>query len=56
MDVYVDPSPLQRQLYKSLRANISMAELMDRATDDSQEGVQSLMNIVMQLRKVRPSF
>lgn len=40
-------------MYKSLRANISMAELMDRATNDDQEGVQSLMNIVMQLRKVR---
>lgn len=53
IDLYVTLSPRQKNLYQSLRSRISIAELMDRASNtDDQDSVRSLMNLVMQFRKV----
>ncbi|TKY90988.1 hypothetical protein EX895_000987 [Sporisorium graminicola] len=52
IDVFCDLSARQKMLYRGLRANISVAELMDRATSNDEAGLKSLMNLVMQFRKV----
>lgn len=40
-------------LYRGLRSHISIAELMDKASNLNDEaGLKSLMNLVMQFRKV----
>lgn len=50
IDVYCDLTSRQRTMYKMLRAQISVLDLIERAQSD--EGAQSLMNLVMQFRKV----
>ncbi|PWY96940.1 hypothetical protein BCV70DRAFT_208990 [Testicularia cyperi] len=52
IDVMCDLSARQKMLYRGLRSNISVAELMDRATSNDEAGLKSLMNLVMQFRKV----
>lgn len=45
-------SARQRALYRGLRSHVSIAELMDKATSTDEAGMKSLMNLVMQFRKV----
>ncbi|KAG8722098.1 putative DNA helicase ino80 [Ceratobasidium sp. 394] len=53
LDVYCDLSPRQRALYRGLRANVSIAELLERANNlGDADSARSLMNLVMQFRKV----
>ena len=52
IDVFCDMSARQKMLYKGLRSHISVAELMDKATSNDEAGLKSLMNLVMQFRKV----
>ncbi|KAF5094311.1 hypothetical protein D0Z00_003610 [Geotrichum galactomycetum] len=51
-DVYCDLTSRQRFLYKTLRSQISLMDLIEKAASGSDEGTQSLMNLVMQFRKV----
>lgn len=56
VDIYVDLSARQRSLYRALRANVSVADLLDKAANiGDAEAARSLMNLVMQFRKVRCS-
>lgn len=52
IDVYCDMSARQRALYRGLRSRVSVAELMDKAQSNDEAGLKSLMNLVMQFRKV----
>jgi DNA helicase INO80 len=52
IDVYCNLTNRQRVLYKMLRSQISLMDLIERATSGSDDGTQSLMNLVMQFRKV----
>lgn len=53
LDIYCDLSPRQRALYRGLRANISVAELLQKAANlGDADSAMSLMNLVMQFRKV----
>ncbi|ANB11951.1 chromatin-remodeling ATPase INO80 [Sugiyamaella lignohabitans] len=52
IDVYCNLTSRQRVLYKMLRSQISLMDLIERATSSSDDGTQSLMNLVMQFRKV----
>ncbi|THH07628.1 hypothetical protein EW145_g3261 [Phellinidium pouzarii] len=53
IDIYVDLSARQRALYKALRANVSVAELIEKAANiGDAEAARTLMNLVMQFRKV----
>ncbi|BFZ59342.1 Putative DNA helicase ino80 [Saitoella coloradoensis] len=52
LDVYCDMTHRQRMLYKALRDKISIAEIIERAAHGGDDSVDSLMNIVMQFRKV----
>ncbi|KAF8527985.1 SNF2 family N-terminal domain-containing protein [Hysterangium stoloniferum] len=53
LDIYCDMSPRQRSLYRGLRANISVAELLQKAANlGDADSAMSLMNLVMQFRKV----
>ncbi|KAH8120417.1 SNF2 family N-terminal domain-containing protein [Phellopilus nigrolimitatus] len=53
IDIYVDMSARQRALYKALRANVSVADLLEKAANISDlETARTLMNLVMQFRKV----
>ena len=53
VDVYCDLTPRQRQMYRTLRQNISIADLVRRATSLSDDdSVKKLMNLIMQFRKV----
>ena len=50
-------SPRQRSLYKALLANVSVADLLEKAANiGDADSARSLMNLVMQFRKVRYSF
>ncbi|KAI0348677.1 hypothetical protein BDW22DRAFT_1320092 [Trametopsis cervina] len=52
-DIYVDLSARQRKLYKALLANVSVADLLEKAANMSDaDSARSLMNLVMQFRKV----
>lgn len=51
-DVYCELTSRQRLLYKTLRSQISLMDLIEKAASGSDEGTQSLMNLVMQFRKV----
>lgn len=52
-DIYCDLSPRQRALYRGLRANISVTELLQKAANlGDADSAMSLMNLVMQFRKV----
>lgn len=52
VDVYCDLSARQKLLYQSLRSHVSVAELVDKANANDESGLKSLMNLVMQFRKV----
>lgn len=45
-------SPKQRKLYEGIRARAPMASFLDTAIPENIEGVDGLMNLVMQFRKV----
>ncbi|KAJ7706045.1 SNF2 family N-terminal domain-containing protein [Mycena rosella] len=52
-DIYVDLSARQRSLYKALLANVSVADLLEKAANIGDvDSARSLMNLVMQFRKV----
>ncbi|KAF9015289.1 SNF2 family N-terminal domain-containing protein [Cyathus striatus] len=52
-DIYVDMSARQRALYQALLANVSVADLLEKAANIGDvESARSLMNLVMQFRKV----
>jgi hypothetical protein len=53
--MYCELTPRQRYLYKALRANSSVAELLRQAANFATDAAAtaSLMNLVMQFRKVR---
>ncbi|KAF3156102.1 putative DNA helicase ino80 [Orbilia oligospora] len=50
-DVYCELTYRQRSIYRALRNKINMADIIDKAVM-GDEGSQSLMNLVMQFRKV----
>lgn len=53
IDIYVDLSARQRALYRALRANVSVADLLEKAANiGDAEAARTLMNLVMQFRKV----
>ncbi|KAF5375077.1 hypothetical protein D9758_000153 [Tetrapyrgos nigripes] len=53
IDIYVDLSARQRNLYKALLANVSVADLLEKAANIGDvDSARSLMNLVMQFRKV----
>lgn len=52
IDVYCDLTNRQQKLYKMLRSQISLMDLIEKVTNGSDEGNQSLVNLVMQFRKV----
>lgn len=52
IDLYCDLTNRQRVLYKMLKSQISVMDLIERATSGNDESNQSLMNLVMQFRKV----
>ncbi|THH02834.1 hypothetical protein EW026_g83 [Hermanssonia centrifuga] len=53
IDIYVDLSARQRAMYKALLANVSIADLLEKAANiGDADSARSLMNLVMQFRKV----
>ncbi|KZT44635.1 hypothetical protein SISSUDRAFT_976705 [Sistotremastrum suecicum HHB10207 ss-3] len=53
IDIYCDLSYRQRALYRALRANVSITELLEKAANiGDADSARSLMNLVMQFRKV----
>jgi len=53
IDIYVDLSSRQRALYRALLANVSVADLLEKAANiGDADSARSLMNLVMQFRKV----
>ncbi|CAG8630170.1 12610_t:CDS:10, partial [Ambispora leptoticha] len=53
VEVFCELNARQRMLYRGLREKISVAELLEKATSlNENESVDSLMNLVMQFRKV----
>ncbi|KIJ68315.1 hypothetical protein HYDPIDRAFT_24608 [Hydnomerulius pinastri MD-312] len=53
VDIYVDLSSRQRALYRALIANVSVADLLEKAANiGDADSARSLMNLVMQFRKV----
>lgn len=52
IDVFCDMSARQRVLYRGLRSRVSVAELISKASANDEAGLKSLMNLVMQFRKV----
>ncbi|TFK30564.1 DNA ATP-dependent helicase [Coprinopsis marcescibilis] len=53
IDVFVDLSARQRALYAALRAKVSVQDLLEKAANmNDAESARSLMNLVMQFRKV----
>lgn len=51
-DIYVDLSARQRAMYKALQANVSIADLLEKAANiGDADSARSLMNLVMQFRK-----
>lgn len=52
IDIYVDLSSRQRALYRALLANVSVADLLEKAANiGDADSARSLMNLVMQFRK-----
>ncbi|KAI5179736.1 chromatin-remodeling ATPase INO80 [Nematocida sp. AWRm80] len=45
-------TPKQKRLYESIRVRVPMASFLDNSLPDDIEGVEGLMNLVMQFRKV----
>ncbi|THH20832.1 hypothetical protein EW146_g598 [Bondarzewia mesenterica] len=53
IDIYVDLSARQRAMYRALQANVSVADLLEKAANiGDADSARSLMNLVMQFRKV----
>lgn len=53
IDVYCDLTPRQKAMYRTLRENISITDLVARASSLSDDdSVKRLMNLIMQFRKV----
>ena len=52
LDIYCNLSYRQRAFYKALRERISIGDLLERAMSGEAKGDESLMNLVMQFRKV----
>lgn len=52
LDIYCNLTYRQRALYKSLRDKISFLDVIEKASSGGDEGTQTLMNLVMQFRKV----
>ncbi|KAK3076474.1 putative DNA helicase ino80, partial [Coniosporium uncinatum] len=52
LDLYCDLAYRQRAYYTNLRNKISLMDLIEKATGDSGEDQATLMNLVMQFRKV----
>lgn len=52
LDVFCDLNMRQRGLYSFLRKEISMKDILEKASSDKDADLSSLMNLVMQLRKV----
>ena len=52
LEVYCNLSYRQRAFYKTLRERISIGDLLERAMSGEAKGDESLMNLVMQFRKV----
>ncbi|KAH8919822.1 hypothetical protein BT69DRAFT_1223652 [Atractiella rhizophila] len=53
LDVMCELTPRQKLMYRTLRQNISLSDLMQRATvEGSDDSVSKLMNLIMQFRKV----
>lgn len=51
-DVFCDLTYRQRAIYKGLRDKISLMDLIERAAVGGEDNNQTLMNLVMQFRKV----
>ncbi|ODQ63814.1 hypothetical protein NADFUDRAFT_52805 [Nadsonia fulvescens var. elongata DSM 6958] len=52
IDVYCDLTHTQRILYRVLKSQINLKDILEKATSGSDESTQSIMNLVMQFRKV----
>lgn len=53
IDVYCDLTPRQKVMYRTLRENISITDLVSRASSlNDDDSVKRLMNLIMQFRKV----
>ena len=52
LDVFCDLNMRQRSIYSLLRKEISMKDIIEKAASDRDTDLSSLMNLVMQLRKV----
>ncbi|GJN89724.1 hypothetical protein Rhopal_002712-T1 [Rhodotorula paludigena] len=53
IDVYCDLTPRQKAMYRTLKENISITDLVARAsTLNDDDSVKRLMNLIMQFRKV----
>ncbi|GAA6012112.1 hypothetical protein JCM10207_005132 [Rhodosporidiobolus poonsookiae] len=53
IDVYCDLTPRQKVMYRTLRENISITDLVARASSlNDDDSVKRLMNLIMQFRKV----
>lgn len=50
--IFCSLSPKQKRLYEGIRTRAPMASLLDKISFEDIEGVEGLMNLVMQLRKV----
>ena len=54
MDIYVDLSARQRAMYRALLSKVSIADLLAQAANIGDvQSARTLMNLVMQFRKVR---
>jgi DNA helicase INO80 len=52
LDIYCDLTFRQRALYRALRANVSVKDLLEKAANiGDSDSAKSLMNLVMQFRK-----
>ncbi|GAA5878549.1 hypothetical protein JCM3774_000103 [Rhodotorula dairenensis] len=53
IDVYCDLTPRQKAMYRTLKENISITDLVARASSlNDDDSVKRLMNLIMQFRKV----
>ncbi|GJE85992.1 SNF2 family N-terminal domain-containing protein [Phanerochaete sordida] len=52
VDIHVEMSARQRQLYDAMRAKVSVTDLLEKAASDDLDSKRTLMNLVMQFRKV----
>lgn len=52
LDVFCDLNRRQRSIYSLLRREISMKDILEKASSDKDADLSTLMNLVMQLRKV----